>query len=62
MYRIQDGEYDFQIPITAVVIFVGTNNHDTNTAEQIAEGIVNLVDVTRILLGDDVSIVVPVSS
>lgn len=60
---MENGEFDFNIPIKAVIIFVGTNNvgHNTTTEDNIAEGIINLVDVSKKLLGEDMFTILPVS-
>lgn len=60
LWRILNGELDFNVKIEAVVLFVGTNNTDC-TPHEIFEGIVELVRVIKEKLGK-VHIVVPVSA
>lgn len=60
MWRILNGELDFNVKIEAVVLMVGTNNTDC-TPHEVFEGIVKLVQVIKEKLGDDVHIVIPAS-
>lgn len=61
LWRIQNGELDFNVKIKAVVLFVGTNNNTNSTAKEISEGIFNLIQIIKEKLGQDVSIILPVS-
>lgn len=59
LWRVLNGELDFTVPIKVVVLFVGTNNTDC-TAQNIFEGICEIVRVIREKLGN-VTILLPVS-
>lgn len=59
LWRILNGELDFNVKILAVVLMVGTNNTDC-TPHEVFEGIVKLVQVIKEKLGD-VYIIIPVS-
>lgn len=60
LWRIQNGEFEFNVKIEAVVLFVGTNNTDC-TPHEIFEGIVKIVEVIREKLGGNTAIIIPVS-
>ncbi|KAJ8979795.1 hypothetical protein NQ317_001284 [Molorchus minor] len=59
LWRIQNGELDFNTKIKAVVLFVGTNNTDC-TPHEIFEGIIEIIKIIKHRLGD-VYIILPVS-
>ncbi|KAF7286635.1 hypothetical protein GWI33_004668 [Rhynchophorus ferrugineus] len=57
LWRIKNGEFDFNTPIKAVVLFVGTNNTDC-TPHEIFEGILEIIKEIKNILGN-VYIVIP---
>lgn len=57
LWRIQNGELDNAKP-KVIVLHVGTNNH-TNTPEEIAEGVLEIINAIRDK-HQDVYIVVPI--
>lgn len=59
LWRLLNGEMDFNVKIKAVVLLVGTNNLP-NKPEEILEGIVECIKVIKNKLGD-VHVVLPVS-
>lgn len=60
LWRMENGELDFKIPLKAAVIFVGTNNVDCSP-EDVFEGILKLLQTVRTKLGD-LPLVLPVST
>ncbi|XP_018572843.1 platelet-activating factor acetylhydrolase IB subunit beta [Anoplophora glabripennis] len=58
LWRIQNGELEFNTKIKAVVLFVGTNNITDCTPHEIFEGIVEIIKEIKHRLGN-VLIVVP---
>lgn len=59
LWRVQNGELDFNTKIKAVVLFVGTNNIDC-TPHEIFEGILEIIKEIKHRLGD-ITIIIPVS-
>lgn len=57
MWRIQNGELDFNVKIRAIVLFVGTNNIDC-TPHEVFEGILEIIRNIKDKLGD-VNIILP---
>ncbi|GJQ73495.1 hypothetical protein Trydic_g13850 [Trypoxylus dichotomus] len=57
LWRIQNGELDFNVKIKAVVLFVGTNNIDC-TPHEVFEGILEIIRNIKAKLGD-VNIIIP---
>lgn len=58
LWRIKNGEFDFNCRVKAVVLFVGTNNTDC-TPHEIFEGILEIVKEIKQRLGN-VIIMIPV--
>lgn len=58
LWRIKNGEFDFNSRVKAVVLFVGTNNTDC-TPHEIFEGILEIVKEIKQRLGN-VIIMIPV--
>nr|CAH7729698.1 unnamed protein product [Callosobruchus chinensis] len=58
LWRVQNGELDFNNKIKAVVLFVGTNNLDC-TPHEIFEGILEIIKEIKHRLGNDVAIILP---
>lgn len=59
LWRLQNGEMDFNVRIKCVVLFVGTNNTVEDEPEDIFEGIVECIKTIKNKLGD-VHVVLPV--
>ncbi|XP_060533937.1 platelet-activating factor acetylhydrolase IB subunit beta homolog [Cylas formicarius] len=57
LWRIKNGELDFNTKIKAIVLFVGTNNTDC-TPHEIYEGILEIIKEIKHILGN-VAIVLP---
>ncbi|XP_017786339.1 PREDICTED: platelet-activating factor acetylhydrolase IB subunit beta-like isoform X2 [Nicrophorus vespilloides] len=57
LWRILNGEFEFNVPIKAVVVFVGTNNTDC-TPHEVFEGLLEIVRAVKSKLGG-VAIVLP---
>ncbi|KAF2880077.1 hypothetical protein ILUMI_26089 [Ignelater luminosus] len=57
LWRVLNGELEFTVPIKVVVLFVGTNNTDC-TAQNIFEGICEIVRVIKEKLGN-VTVILP---
>lgn len=57
LWRIQNGELDFNVKIRAIVLFVGTNNIDC-TPHEVFEGILEIIRNIKDKLGD-VNIILP---
>ncbi|XP_018332473.1 platelet-activating factor acetylhydrolase IB subunit beta homolog [Agrilus planipennis] len=57
LWRVENGELDFNCKIKVVVLHLGTNNI-SQSVEEISEGIVNLVEIITKKL-DDVTILFP---
>ncbi|KRT80846.1 lipase [Oryctes borbonicus] len=57
LWRIQNGELDFNVKIKAVVLFVGTNNIDC-TPHEVFEGLLEIIRNIKDKLGD-VNIIIP---
>ncbi|KAK9883297.1 hypothetical protein WA026_001478 [Henosepilachna vigintioctopunctata] len=57
LWRIQNGELDFQAKLKAVVLFVGTNNTDC-TPHEVYEGILEIIKTIKQKLGN-VAIILP---
>ncbi|MCP4643638.1 MAG: DUF1080 domain-containing protein [bacterium] len=51
LWRLDNGEIDGISPKLAVIM-IGTNNHKANTAEEIAQGVVAIVEKLRVKLPD----------
>lgn len=58
LWRLQNGELDFNVKLKAIVLFVGTNNTDC-TPHEIYEGILEIIKEIKHKLGD-VIIILPV--